>query len=62
LLCGSEEGDVYLWSGVSTAAIANSKRGVFGKLISSNKSGSCEYFQAFGGNKGGGTSAAVFAN
>ena len=61
-MCGSEDGDVYLWSGVGSAAIANSKRSILGKLISSNKSGACEYFSAFGGNKGGGTSAAIFAN
>jgi hypothetical protein len=62
LICASEDGDVYLWSGVASAAIANSKRSLLGKLKGAHKSSACEYFSAFGGNKGGGTSAAIFGN
>ena len=62
LLSGSEDGDVYLWSNVASTAIAMSKKNIFGKLLASNKTGSCEHFNVFPTKGGkGGVSAAIFA-
>lgn len=44
VICGSEDGDVYLWSQIQSTVLAMSKKGVFGKLLTSDKSDVCEYF------------------
>lgn len=44
VVCGSEDGEVYLWSQIQSTVIAMSKKGVFGKLLTTDKSDVCEYF------------------
>lgn len=48
VICGSEDGDLYMWSQISSTVVQMSKKGVFGKLLTTNKSSSCEYFSPFG--------------
>lgn len=47
VVCGSEDGGVYLWSQIQCTVIAMSKKGVFGKLLTVDKSDVCEYFSPF---------------
>ena len=37
-ICGSEEGDLYMWSQIESTVISMSKKGVFGKLLTTDKS------------------------
>lgn len=47
VICGSEDGDLYMWSHIQSTVNAMSKRGVLGKLLITDRSDSCEYFQPF---------------
>lgn len=59
LICGSEDGDLYLWSEIHSRVIEISKMSVFGKLLTSDNSGACEHFTVFKSNVG--VTATVFA-
>jgi WD40 repeat protein len=45
VICGSEDGEVYMWSQILCTVVAMSKKGLFGKLLTTDKSDVCEYFQ-----------------
>lgn len=60
VVCGSEDGEVYLWSQIQSTVIGMSKKGVFGKLLTTDKSDVCEYFTP--SKNGQAITAAVFAN
>ena len=59
VLCGSEDGELYLWSQILSTVIEMSKKSLFGKLLASDKSNSCEYFTPF--PKSQSVTAAIFA-
>lgn len=46
-ICGSDDGELYIWSQIHSTVIAMSKKGVFGKILTSDSSNSCEYFTPF---------------
>ena len=59
VICGSEDGDLYMWSQIQSTVIQMSKKGLLGKLLAVDKSSSCEYFTPFAKNQS--VTAAVFA-
>lgn len=61
VVCGSEDGEVYLWSQIQSTVVTMSKKGLFGKLMSADKSDVCEYFTPTRGSTQPVT-AAVLAN
>lgn len=44
VICGSEDGEVFLWSQIYSTVEMMSKRGMFGKLLNAASSNSVEYF------------------
>jgi WD40 repeat protein len=50
VVSASEDGQVYLWSNIQSTVIEMSKKGVFEKLLTTDKSEICEYFTPTGPN------------
>ncbi|CDW78911.1 wd repeat-containing protein [Stylonychia lemnae] len=59
VICGSEDGDLYLWSQIQNTVIQMSKTSLIGKLLLKDKTNSCEYFTPY--CKSQPVTAAVFA-
>jgi hypothetical protein len=63
VVSASEDGEVFLWSNIQSTVIEMSKKGVFSKLLTTDKSEICEYFTPTGPSwNSQPVTAAVFAN